>query len=328
MERVGFHACVVFIMMCALRVTYTGTLQAQPPDVLVLGDYIDAVTGDTVRNGHVDIVDVDRKAITDTYHLSVYSGMDVPLTLGGHHMLYFNAPGYTTRLVDIDLSARQPDKSVVDLIELRMYIPLMPLVDKARPDTNFRRLGKCRFVGGAKEPVWDSEEAARSFTVQRTKTNERLDHSRALMKARREAPVAIVGAITDHWTDKPIADAEVHVSGDDGTERIWRPGANGLYQGELLFDRLYTLVYRAEGRLPKIVRINTAAVPDADRKGGFGMDLNMRLFADIPGEDLSFLKEPIGLAAYAPDSRTMAWDMEYTGPRLQRLKALLDRHAK
>jgi len=314
--------------MLAILSVFTLAAHAQPPDVLLLGDYIDAVTGDTIREGHVDIVDVGTKAVSDSYHLSVYNGLDVPLSLGAHHMLYFNAPGYTTRLVDVDLSARKPDKSVADMVEIRMHIAMTPLPDSKRPDTNFRRLGKCRFVGGGKEPEWDTEDAAKAFPIRRTKANERLDHSRVLMKARREAPVAIVGAITDHWTEQPIADAEVHVAGNDGTTAIWKMGVKGVYQGELAFDRVYTLVYKAAGRQPKIVVIDTEAIPGADRKGGFGMDLNMRLFADIPGEDLSFLKEPIGRAAYAPDTRTLAWDMAYSGPRLQRLKALLDRHGK
>lgn len=300
---------------------------AQMPDVLISGDLIDAVSGDTLRNGHVTVVRLNGNGSSYQDPLSIYTGLDVELNGEQEYMLYFTAQGHTTRLAHFDLSAMPQRSNKAELTEVTMYIPLTPRGEEMPADTNFQRLGKCVAKKGA-QLAWTSEDAAKAYPIKRHTQHVRLEHSRAMDGLGRNAPVAVVGAIKDHWTDQLITDAEVFVTGSDGTEETWRIGPKGVYRGVLQFDRVYRLVYRAPGRVSKIVVISTEDIPDGERLGGYGMDVDMRLFADIPGEDLSFLQEPLGRAHYMPDRKVIHYDMEYSTPRLQRLKEVLDKHKR
>ncbi|MCB0794756.1 MAG: hypothetical protein KDB88_08470, partial [Flavobacteriales bacterium] len=53
-------------------------------------------------------------------------------------------------------------------------------------------------------------------------------------------------------------------------------------------------------------------IPEEERVGGHGMNVEMTLFNELPGIDFSVLDKPIGKAKFDPANNEVTWDLEYT----------------
>ena len=298
----------------------------QVDDVRIKGHFINEATNDTLSRGHVTVIDLEGHRKRSISMIQPITGDVASLTRGEHVMMYFSAPGFKTRLAEFDLTGAKPFRSGGRYTEVYMDIGLMPLKDTTHADTNFRRLGKCTVNGSALR--WSSDAEAAAFPI--TERNEKeFATDRALRKRiANKVPVAIFGAVKDEWTHAPITGALVEWQDDGGNIDRLNTGAHGDYTLSLEFDRLYTVTYSAPGMLSKRVVVDTRGIPDQDRLGGFGMNVDIRLFGALSGEDLSFLDEPIGRAVWSDAIRNMMWEVEYTAPRLERLKTILDRHRR
>jgi hypothetical protein len=62
----------------------------------------------------------------------------------------------------------------------------------------------------------------------------------------------------------------------------------------------------------KNVTINTSSIPEEERQGGMGMNVEMTLFQELPGVDFKLLQQPIGKSKYDPATKNLAWDLAYT----------------
>jgi hypothetical protein len=321
----------VFARICSLACMVFGGLlpaHAQLPDVLLTGYLLDAATGDTIPMGEVASVGVNGYSRSDLSYVSPYSGMNMDLSFGADQMLYFSARGYTTRMAELDLGSNKPGNSTTSYIELHMDVPMMRLADTLRLDTDRRRLGKCVLTGGNIPMKWTTDEAQQAFTFARMKEGERIDRFRYMRATDPKVQIAVFGKVKEEWTEAPLSGTRILVKGSDDTAQEVITDRSGFYRMALIYNRTYRLEYRSEGRLSKIVEIDTQGIPGSERGAGFGMNIDMRLFAEIPGEDLSFLQQPIGRAAYSADKKTIEWDMGYTMPLLERLQGILKKHRK
>jgi hypothetical protein len=298
----------------------------QLDDVAVVGYFMDANTGDTIPVGKVEWVGVNGYQVSGESMVSPYSGMDLGLFYGTDQMLFFSAHGYTTRMAEIDLGARSHSAKANSLLEVHMDVLLTPLVDTLRPDTNRQRLGKCVLSTGKVPLKWTTEQAALVYPIVRRTDEQRKERLRRLRETPPSVQVAIYGNVRDEWSLLPIENVKVLIKGSDGTLVESVTDKTGFFRCALFFDRSYRIEYRSEGRLSKIVDIDTQGIPSADRRGGFGMNIEIRLFADIEGEDLSFLQQPIGKAAFSYTTHWLAWDLDYSASILERLQTILKRH--
>lgn len=130
----------------------------------------------------------------------------------------------------------------------------------------------------------------------------------------------IYGAVREHEANMPLPGALVRVSVGDRPLVTMQCDSSGRYEVLLDVGRTYAITYEASGRVSKNVRIDLTRTPKDD--GGYGMNVDVRLFEPMPGVDVAFLQEPIGLAAYDSTAQNVVWDMDYTAPRMQRLNAL------
>jgi hypothetical protein len=98
-------------------------------------------------------------------------------------------------------------------------------------------------------------------------------------------------------------------------------GESGKYEIELVRDADWVLEYVARGHQPKRVRMELRG-PTADEwLGGFGMNIDMTLYKDEPGVDLTLGGAPIGVCRYDADSGNFVWDLEYTKAMKLKLEA-------
>lgn len=86
----------------------------------------------------------------------------------------------------------------------------------------------------------------------------------------------------------------------------------GRYGIRLMEERVYTIVFEAEGYYLKSVEIALPGPSPEDWQGGYGMNLEMLLLPVEDGLDLWGDGQPIGKARYQPTSDKFEWDLSYT----------------
>ncbi|NUM51529.1 MAG: hypothetical protein HUU48_10495 [Flavobacteriales bacterium] len=74
----------------------------------------------------------------------------------------------------------------------------------------------------------------------------------------------------------------------------------------------YEIVFTKPGFTPKKIIATTKGIPPEDAKYGFEFPMEMNLFEEVPGLDVSILKQPIGKIAFNPATGYVDYDQKYT----------------
>jgi len=137
--------------------------------------------------------------------------------------------------------------------------------------------------------------------------------------------ISLYGVVRDHADNKkiPNVDILIYENGNKIFER--KTSLNGKYDFVLDFDKYYKIVYNYPNYVSKFLTIDVRDVPDIDRKGGFEMNIDMTLFKEVEGLDVSLLEDPIGKAQFDPKRGEMAWDMAYTNMMQKKIRDLMRR---
>ncbi|MCB0769354.1 MAG: hypothetical protein KDC00_02990 [Flavobacteriales bacterium] len=127
----------------------------------------------------------------------------------------------------------------------------------------------------------------------------------------------LYGRVRQYEANGPLASATTLVLRNGDPIVTIQCDSAGGYKVLLDVGHSYVLEYRSPGRVSKSILLDLRTAPDDD--GGYGMNVDVRLFRPIDGVDVSFLEEPIGKAAYDSTTNDIRWDMEYTAPRIARV---------
>jgi tetratricopeptide (TPR) repeat protein len=138
--------------------------------------------------------------------------------------------------------------------------------------------------------------------------------------------ISIYGVVRDHSDNKKIANVDIFVYEDGKKIFDRKTNLNGKYEFVLDFNRTYKIVYNYPNYVSKYLTIDATDIPEKDRIGGFEMNIDMTLFEEIDGLDVSILEEPIGKANFDNKRGEMSWDMAYTDMMQKKIKDLMRRH--
>lgn len=130
----------------------------------------------------------------------------------------------------------------------------------------------------------------------------------------------LYGRVREHERPFPIPQAAVAIQADGVALFQLGCDSTGRYEVTLDVGKVWRVDYSAAGRVGKSIVLDLRDTPKSD--GGYGMNVDIRLFTADANKDVSFLKEPIGTCRYVAASDAIQWDMDYTAPRMQRLAAL------
>ncbi len=124
--------------------------------------------------------------------------------------------------------------------------------------------------------------------------------------------VYVYGTVKDYTTAKKLdaVTVAVYKNGVKLTETV--TSANGKYEFNLDYGSDFKIVYSKAGIVSKFINIDTRNIPEEERAGGHGMNVEMTLFNELPGVDFSILQQPIGKAKYDAASGDVTWDLQYT----------------
>lgn len=132
--------------------------------------------------------------------------------------------------------------------------------------------------------------------------------------------VVLYGRVREHERSQPIPEAVIGISSNGVHHFSLRCDSTGRYEVSLDVGRVWRVLFSAPGRVAKLIEYDLRDTPKYE--GGYGTNVDIRLFLKDDRHDLSFLDEPLGKCRYDSTDANIQWDMEYTAPRLARLAAL------
>lgn len=124
--------------------------------------------------------------------------------------------------------------------------------------------------------------------------------------------VYVYGTVKDQYTAKKLEDVVVTIYKNGGKLQEVSSNASGKYEFTLDYGADYKIVYSRIGWVSKNYTVDTRNVPEEQRVGGEGMNVEMTLFQELPGMDFSILQQPIGKAKYSAEKTGLDWDWDYT----------------
>lgn len=132
--------------------------------------------------------------------------------------------------------------------------------------------------------------------------------------------VLVYGRVREHEKPEAIIGASIVIIREGSEQFTLRSDSTGYYSIALDVGLVWRIRFEAPGRASKLVEFDLRDTPKFE--GGYGSNVDIRLFLNDPDLDLKFLEEPIGRCRYVEATANIAWDMAYTAPRMQRLAAL------
>lgn len=124
--------------------------------------------------------------------------------------------------------------------------------------------------------------------------------------------VYVYGTVKDYNTSKKLEGVTITVYKNGGKLAETVTSANGKYEFNLDYGSDYKLVYEKAGMVSKNITMDTKNVPEEDRVGGQGMNVELTMFANIPDVDFSILQQPIGKCKFDPVQKVLIYDQAYT----------------
>jgi len=125
------------------------------------------------------------------------------------------------------------------------------------------------------------------------------------------ARLHIKGNVTDMDTREPLANALVRVYKNGVKQHVLHTGANGRYDVVLDNGADYVIRFSLPGRVTKCFGIDTHGPAWEYDNAVTLVEVEMTLFEQVEGMDLSFFDMPMGLARYTPMTGFLSWNKPY-----------------
>lgn len=124
--------------------------------------------------------------------------------------------------------------------------------------------------------------------------------------------VMVYGTVKDMTTAKKLDGVVVTVFKNGGKLVEVNTNASGKYEVNLDYGADYKIMCAKPGFVGKNITIDTRNVPEEERSGGHGMNIDFTMMAELSGVDYSILLEPFGKAKYEKATGNFEWDIDYT----------------
>ena len=136
----------------------------------------------------------------------------------------------------------------------------------------------------------------------------------------------VQGHARDAFTRLPMRDVVVVLECDGVRTEQRTTRIDGFYRFDVPVGSRYLIRFEKVGLVPRHVVFDTRAVP-REWVDALEADLDMRLFPPLDGMDSALVNAPAGTATWDPAGENMVWDLDTSGPLVERWNALLDEHA-
>ena len=124
--------------------------------------------------------------------------------------------------------------------------------------------------------------------------------------------VTVFGTVKDNVSQRKLEGVTITVYKNGAKLLEVQTNASGKYEVNLDYGSDYKVMCAKTGFVGKNITIDTRNVPEEERAGGHGMNIDFTMMVEIQGVDYSILNEPFGKAKYVGAAGNFEWDMEYT----------------
>ncbi len=141
----------------------------------------------------------------------------------------------------------------------------------------------------------------------------------------------VMGAVKKEETKKRLEGATITIKRNGSVWKTLTSPETGKFEASLLPDAVYIIEFSKPGHVTKRIELSTKHVPPEDAKYGFDFPMEMNLFEQMEGLDVSILNQPIAKVAFNPATGYMDYDPAYTNSikkELDRLKKELEERLK
>lgn len=316
-----------YLLLCTILLF--GAVHGQDWDIYLGGTVKDARTGGPIPFGVVEVFDELDTGFTASslvsasgeFQRELYSGH---MAAGGYYVVEFRADGYQSRMALFDVAEVEKKKGEATAWRITMDVELEPLLPGMQPVGDL--LGYCAWQRSTRTLRWNDEKTRKAFPIERYLERRILAHGAAIDSVYGLKGLMVDGVVRDQWSNEPLADVLIGVQPKLGNDSVFRTDRYGYYVMVLPHDAVYRLEFSGPGMVSKRVDVDVTSIPEDVQTTGFRATVDIRLFNEMPGEDLSFLDEPMGRMNYDAATRNMVWDMSISKPVMERLDEILKRH--
>lgn len=141
--------------------------------------------------------------------------------------------------------------------------------------------------------------------------------------------IVVFGTVKDLTSNEPLTDFQVEAMDLKWGRRVLATvSPEGRYELDLLQEGDFMIEYGAPGHAHKRVRVDMHGPTVEEWLGGYGMNVDVRLFREVEGLDLSMGGEPFGICRYDSVADIFSWDLAYTESMRERMKGVLAEYEK
>ncbi|PJC62038.1 MAG: hypothetical protein CO022_06650, partial [Flavobacteriales bacterium CG_4_9_14_0_2_um_filter_32_27] len=120
------------------------------------------------------------------------------------------------------------------------------------------------------------------------------------------------GTVKNEDTKKRFEGVTITIKRNGTVWKTITSPSTGEFTLELPPDAIYLVEFSKPGFTTKKVEFSTKNVPPDDAKYGFEFPMEMNLFEEVEGLDVSILNQPIAKIAFNPSTGYMDYDPSYT----------------
>jgi len=123
-----------------------------------------------------------------------------------------------------------------------------------------------------------------------------------VLQAQGQGELYIFGVVKDYSTGKKLEN--ITITAYQGGQKVdtYTTSSNGKYEFFLDLGKEYEVKFDGPGLVSKKVYMDSRNIPEEDIGAGFSMNIEMSLFEEIEGLDITLLDKPIGKAKYNPNT--------------------------
>jgi hypothetical protein len=138
------------------------------------------------------------------------------------------------------------------------------------------------------------------------------------------AQLRVHGTVTDLFGQGPLKEVLVRVYKNGEKQHVFHTNATGRYSVRLDNNANYVLRFSLPGHVTKCFTVDTHGPSWEGDSKVVDLEVEMALFEQMPGLDLTFFDMPMGIARFTPMTGVLSWNDGYgtrIRPEVDRLMA-------
>lgn len=138
--------------------------------------------------------------------------------------------------------------------------------------------------------------------------------------------LTLFGSLKDYTSEKRLKDCQIEVYNLENNSLVQgiKVKKNGKFNFNVPFDRKLMIKFSCDGYVTKKIEFNTEGVPAEEKRGGYAMNLNLKLLRMVAVVDYSALEGTHGRTYYNAENLQFDWDFELTKAQREIEKAIIE----